>query len=126
VVGRIRFALERFASPRHSSHVAQLFSLGHMSAHLKNRKLQFVVCLFLGLVLIYVLSEGFAYRCLMKATLSQSSYTKIYGPIVFVCHHNSYIEYLDWKYDSLWYDENAEWFKDLDAQLKTNGIVEKK
>jgi len=28
VVGRIRFALERFASPRHRSHVAQLFSLG--------------------------------------------------------------------------------------------------
>ena len=26
--GRIRFALERFDSPRHSSHVAQLFSLG--------------------------------------------------------------------------------------------------
>ena len=29
MVGRIRFALERFASPRHRSHVAQLFSLGH-------------------------------------------------------------------------------------------------
>jgi hypothetical protein len=28
VVGRIRFALERFALPRHSSHVAQLWSLG--------------------------------------------------------------------------------------------------
>jgi len=28
VVGRIRFALERFDSPRHRSHVAQLFSLG--------------------------------------------------------------------------------------------------
>jgi len=27
VVGRIRFALERFGSPRHRSHVAQLFSL---------------------------------------------------------------------------------------------------
>ena len=27
--GRIRFALERFDSPRHRSHVAQLFSLGH-------------------------------------------------------------------------------------------------
>ena len=30
MVGRIRFALERFGSPRHRSHVAQLFSLGHM------------------------------------------------------------------------------------------------
>jgi hypothetical protein len=28
VVGRINFALERLDSPRHSSHVAQLFSLG--------------------------------------------------------------------------------------------------
>jgi hypothetical protein len=28
VVGRIRFALERFGLPRHSSHVAQLYSLG--------------------------------------------------------------------------------------------------
>jgi len=31
VVGRIRFALERFGSPRHRSHVAQLFSLGGIS-----------------------------------------------------------------------------------------------
>jgi hypothetical protein len=29
VVGRISFALERFHLPRRSSHVAQLFSLGH-------------------------------------------------------------------------------------------------
>ena len=28
MVGRINFALERLDSPRHSSHVAQLFSLG--------------------------------------------------------------------------------------------------
>jgi hypothetical protein len=32
VVGRIRFALERFDSPRHRSHVAQLLSLGIMRA----------------------------------------------------------------------------------------------
>jgi hypothetical protein len=32
VVGRIRFALERFDLPRHSSHVAQLFSLGRLRA----------------------------------------------------------------------------------------------
>jgi len=31
VGGRIRFALERWDSPRHSSHVAQLFTLGHIS-----------------------------------------------------------------------------------------------
>ena len=31
MVGRIRFALERLPSPRHRSHVAQLFSLGHES-----------------------------------------------------------------------------------------------
>ncbi len=30
MVGRIRFALERFDSPRRRSHVAQLFSLGHL------------------------------------------------------------------------------------------------
>ena len=30
MVGRIRFALERWDSPRRSSHVAQLFSLGHI------------------------------------------------------------------------------------------------
>ena len=31
MVGRIRFALERSDLPRHSSHVAQLFSLGIMN-----------------------------------------------------------------------------------------------
>ncbi len=30
MVGRIRFALERLDSPRRSSHVAQLWSLGHI------------------------------------------------------------------------------------------------
>ena len=29
MVGRIRFALERFASPRHGSHVAQLLVVRH-------------------------------------------------------------------------------------------------
>jgi len=33
---RISFALERFASPRHSSHVAQLFSLGCIESHTKH------------------------------------------------------------------------------------------
>ena len=33
MVGRIRFALERAGSPRHSSHVAQLFSLGIVHAY---------------------------------------------------------------------------------------------
>ena len=32
MVGRIRFALERLASPRHSFHVAQLSTLGHLRA----------------------------------------------------------------------------------------------
>jgi hypothetical protein len=36
VVGRIRFALERLDSPRHSSQVAQLFSLGVMSRFMKS------------------------------------------------------------------------------------------
>ena len=38
MVGRIRFALERFASPRHRSHVAQLWSLGHF-AHDETKRL---------------------------------------------------------------------------------------
>ena len=39
MVGRIRFALERLGSPRHSSHVAQLFSLGGIRAIMKLRKI---------------------------------------------------------------------------------------
>lgn len=37
MVGRIRFALERFASPHHSSHVAQLWSLGRAFTSLMKR-----------------------------------------------------------------------------------------
>ena len=37
MVGRISFALERFASPRHRSHVAQLFSLGVAPRFMKTR-----------------------------------------------------------------------------------------
>jgi len=37
VVERFAFALERFASPRHGSHVAQLFSLGRQCLHQPHR-----------------------------------------------------------------------------------------
>jgi len=40
VVGRIRFALERFGSPRHRSHVAQLFSLGRLALLTMDRDLE--------------------------------------------------------------------------------------
>ena len=36
MVGRSRFALEHWDSPRHRSHVAQLFSLGIQSAHMNS------------------------------------------------------------------------------------------
>ena len=45
MVGRIRFALERFASPRQRSHVAQLFSLGIIRT-MKFRR--FTICLFVA------------------------------------------------------------------------------
>jgi hypothetical protein len=43
VGGRIRFALERFDSPRHRSHVAQLWSLGIMRTHTAILSLLFAV-----------------------------------------------------------------------------------
>jgi hypothetical protein len=63
VGGRIRFALERFASPRHRSHVAQLFSLGGFAymnttetqvCRLESirRRLTFVAKINLGLMLV--------------------------------------------------------------------------
>jgi len=61
VVGRIRFALERWDSPRHRSHVARLFSLGHithfMTRHL--RRLMFVVLWTLAFVIVISLPVGF-------------------------------------------------------------------
>ncbi len=41
MVGRRRFALERFDSPRHRSHVAQLFSLGHFTLKTSAEKIAF-------------------------------------------------------------------------------------
>jgi hypothetical protein len=56
VVGRIRFALERFGSPRHRSHVAQLFSLGcyaFMKTWIKIAPVvSFIFCLLGGLILL--------------------------------------------------------------------------
>jgi hypothetical protein len=58
VGGRIRFALERFASPRHRSHVAQLFSLGRsrMHIHLPPDFWVFVVIIFSGIFLFVLVS----------------------------------------------------------------------
>jgi len=49
VVGRIRFALERFDSPRHSSHVAQLWSLGIITCRINKHKPMKII---LSLILI--------------------------------------------------------------------------
>jgi len=53
VVGRIRFALERWDLQRHSSHVAQLFSLGILAPPFMNSKqLANVLIKILGLSVI--------------------------------------------------------------------------
>ena len=56
MVGRIRFALERWDSPRHRSHVAQLFSLGCTSRLRELVRLKFAGQAFSKL-LMYVIHE---------------------------------------------------------------------
>jgi hypothetical protein len=72
VVGRSSFALERFASPRHRSHVAQLFSLGHekystMSTTEREIRQDFnisypLIWFFIGLVICLLVFAAFVSR----------------------------------------------------------------
>jgi len=71
VVGRIRFALERWDSPRHRSHVAQLFSLGIMRASPEKIKkadkhlfIAVMFCVVVGLML-----SAFTLRTYLKRQL---------------------------------------------------------
>jgi hypothetical protein len=85
-----------------------------------------IASLLIGLVFIYILSEGLAWRLLEKEEISQSAYSNIYFPIVFYENHIPYFGYVMWRYDNLWYDEDKEFFKSLEDDLKKKGIYGKK
>ena len=57
--GRIRFALERWDSPRHSSHVAQLFSLGIMCSTIHKLFRCASVMVFIGAICLFLHSLMF-------------------------------------------------------------------
>ena len=73
--GRIRFALERSGPPRHRSHVAQLFLLGHLARMARNRTVWIVLAAVVLLAvasMIAFLSPAVPQRKLDKLTLSMS------------------------------------------------------
>ena len=55
--GRICFALERWKSPHHSSHVAQLFSLGHLDMRTRHALLLALVLVAMILLIAPILAR---------------------------------------------------------------------
>ena len=72
-----------------------------------------------GLLLLYLLSVGPAYRLLCTQRLQQRTFSTFYSPLLFVSHHSEVTnKVLDW-YTDLWFDgadEVGKWFENIHAQ----------
>jgi len=73
VVGRIRFALERFGTPRHHSHVAQLWSLGVSIYAMNLQSLVVVVLRLMALDFLLRVAVQLTPQILMVLRLSSRS-----------------------------------------------------
>ena len=58
--------------------------------------------------LLYLLSEGPAYRLSRKNVISQETFTAAYLPIIRVCDRYKWCDDLVYRYDDLWYSDARE------------------
>jgi hypothetical protein len=70
-----------------------------------------VVLIILGVVLLYILAEGPAYRLLCKEVIPQPVFTAVYYPVIWSCRHSRFIDDAFHSYEGLWYDD-LQIFKD--------------
>jgi len=64
-----------------------------------------VVLIILGVVLLYILAEGPAYRLLRKEVIPQPVFTAVYYPVIWSCRHSRFVDDEFHSYQSLWYDD---------------------
>jgi hypothetical protein len=88
------------------------------------RVIRVVLMTLAWLSLLYVLSEGPMYRLYRKDVISHDTLVALYSPIYHVSKQCSWCDDLEWRYDNLWYDEEYEFMKAVDAGLKKEGIVD--
>jgi hypothetical protein len=93
---------------------------------MKRRRLKIGIYTCITVALVYVLSEGLAYRLFMKQVLPSQVFTTVYQPIIYSCHHSTIVDRFFTWYEMLWYDEAADFLRDITEDLKKDGIMEKK
>ena len=86
--------------------MAQLSTLGimaHSSPKKKLHKMILISSVFLGVIVLYVLSIGPAYWLLCKGVLPQQINNVIYDPITGFCRQSLYLDNLLHRYEDWWY-----------------------
>jgi hypothetical protein len=84
--------------------------------------LRLILFLCVGL-LIYALSLGPAYLALRKHRIQQSTFNRVYDPIVVpALKQRVSCELMFW-YLGFWYDDSKEFENGLDTELKANGYT---
>jgi len=116
--------------------VAQLFSLGGFERMTDGstplvpkktrRRVVRVVLFTFGLVFVlYVLSEGLAYRLYRKDVISHKTFAFVYAPIFYLDHRCTWIGNLDDDYEELWYDDGKAFMDSVTGELKKEGLIVK-
>ena len=84
------------------------------------------VLLTLGvLFLIYVLSEGLAYRLYRKDVISYQTYASAYSPFFYLSHRYAWFDDLDSRYEELWYDDAKAISDDIKKEMTKEGYIVK-
>ena len=84
-----------------------------------------VVLIILGVVLLYILSEGPAYRLLRTDVIPQKMFTAIYYPVIWGCRHSRFIDDMFHRYEYLWYDDAKVMMDEINKDLSKEGYIVK-
>jgi len=88
----------------------------------KRKKVTLVI---LGLILLYILSEGPAYRLLRTEVIPQPVFTAIYYPVIWVCRHSRFIDDMFHEYELFWYDDAKVMMDEVNKELTKEGYIVK-
>ena len=82
-----------------------------------------VALVLLGLMFLYVLLAGPAYRLMRKNVIPPKVLTAVYYPVIWACWHSRFIDDQFHTYESLWYDDTKVMIDEMKKGLTNDYIV---
>jgi hypothetical protein len=80
----------------------------------KNSKIKWLIYVVLGVLFLYILSDGPAYRLERTRAIPYKTFHSIYLPIIYLCDHSRFADNLFSWYEDFWYSDAKETVKWLD------------